>query len=112
MKGQITTAVEGWARAWSSKDVKGYLGYYAPDFEVPGGADRAAWEKERTERIQKPKSIEVSVKVLSVQASGNEATVKVRQSYRSDTLKSDNTKTLRLVRSGDRWLIKQERVGG
>jgi hypothetical protein len=81
-------------------------------FRSPGGAHRSAWEKERTERIQKPKSIDVSVKVLSVQAAGNEATVKVRQSYRSDTLKSDNTKTLRLVRSGDRWLIKQERVGG
>jgi tetratricopeptide (TPR) repeat protein len=111
-KAQITTALEAWARAWSSKDIPGYLGHYAPDFEVPGGATRAAWEKERTERIQKPKSIDVSIKVLSVQASGNEATAKVRQSYRSDTLKSDNTKTLRLVKSGDRWLIKQERVGG
>jgi tetratricopeptide (TPR) repeat protein len=111
-KAQAIAAVEGWARAWSSKDVPGYLGHYAPDFEVPGGAPRAAWEKERTERIQKPKSIEVTVKVLSAQASDNEASVTVRQSYKSDTLKSNNTKTLKLVKSGDRWLIKQERVGG
>ena len=111
-KAQAIAAVENWAKAWSTKDVKGYLGSYAPEFEVPGGATRAAWEKERTERIEKPKSIEVTVKVLSAQADDNEATIKVRQSYKSDTLTSNNTKTLKLVRSGDRWLIKQERVGG
>ncbi|HSW84339.1 MAG TPA: tetratricopeptide repeat protein [Usitatibacter sp.] len=111
-KGQAISAVEGWARAWSAKDVKGYLASYAPDFEVPGGATRAAWEKERTERIEKPKHIEVGVRVISAEATGNEATVIVRQSYKSDTLKSSSTKTLKLVRSGDRWLIRQEKVGG
>jgi murein L,D-transpeptidase YafK len=104
--------VQDWAKAWSAKDVKGYLAHYAPEFEIPGGASRAAWEKERADRIQKPKSIDVSVKVLNAQANDNEATVTFRQSYKSDTLKSNNTKTLKLVRSGDRWLIKQERTGG
>ena len=111
-KAQAIAAVESWAKAWSAKDVRGYLAHYAPEFEVPGGASRAAWEKERTERIERPKSIEVSVKVISAQATDNEATVTVRQAYRSDTLKSNNTKVIKLVRSGDRWLIKQERAGG
>jgi tetratricopeptide (TPR) repeat protein len=111
-KSQVTEAIEGWAKAWSSKDVKGYLGYYAPDFEVPGGESRAAWEKQRAERITKPKSIEVEAKVLNAQVSGNEATVTIRQAYKSDSLKSNSTKTLKLEKSGDRWLIKQERVGG
>jgi len=109
---QVTAALEGWAHAWSTKDVKGYLAAYAPDFEVPGGEKRASWEKQRAERIRKPKSIEVGVKVQSVQVSGNEATAVIRQSYRSDALRSNSTKTLKLVRSGERWLIKQERVGG
>jgi tetratricopeptide (TPR) repeat protein len=110
--GDVAASIDGWAKAWSAKDVKGYLGYYAPDFELPAGESRASWEKQRTERIQKPKSIEVSAKVLSAQVNGNEATVTIRQSYRSDALKSNNTKTLKLVKAGDRWLIKQERVGG
>ena len=92
--------------------MKGYLAHYAPQFDVPGGASRAAWEKERAERIQRPKSIDVTVKVISARASDDEATVTFRQAYRSDTLKSNNTKTLKLVKSGDRWLIKQERAGG
>jgi tetratricopeptide (TPR) repeat protein len=111
-KAAITAAIEGWARAWSSKDVKGYLASYSPDFDVPGGEKRDAWEKQRAERIQKPKSIDVGVKVQSVQVSGNEATATIRQSYKSDTLKNTTTKVLKLVKSGDRWLIKQERTGG
>ena len=111
-KAKVTAAIENWARAWSTKDVKGYLGAYAPDFAVPGGEERAAWEKQRAERIQRPKSIEVDVKVQSVQVSGSEATATIRQAYKSDTLKNTTTKTLKLVKSGERWLIKQERVGG
>ncbi len=111
-KAQVASTIADWARAWSTKDVKGYLAFYAPDFEVPGGASRATWEKQRAERIEHPKSIEVEAKVLSAQVSGDEATVKIRQSYRSDTLKSNSTKTLKLEKSGERWLIKQERIGG
>jgi tetratricopeptide (TPR) repeat protein len=112
VKSQVAAAVADWARAWSAKDVKGYLAHYAPDFEVPGGESRAAWEKQRAERIEKPKSIEVEAKIVSTQVNGDEATVKIRQSYRSDTLKTHSSKTLKLEKSGDRWLIKQERVGG
>jgi tetratricopeptide (TPR) repeat protein len=111
-KAKITAAVEAWAKAWSAKDVKGYLASYAPEFEVPGGESRANWEKTRTERIERPKSIEVAVKVTSVEVDGNKAKVVIRQNYKSDTLKNNTTKTLGMVRSGDRWLIAQERVGG
>ncbi|HXS51983.1 MAG TPA: tetratricopeptide repeat protein [Usitatibacter sp.] len=111
-KAEIAAAIADWARAWSAKDVKGYLAHYAPDFEVPGGTSRDAWEKQRAERIEHPKSIEVEAKVLSTHVNGGEATAKIRQSYRSDTLKSHGTKTLTLEKSGERWLIKQERMGG
>ena len=111
-KARITAAIEAWAAAWSRKDVKGYLAAYAPEFDTPGNMSRDAWEKQRTERIERPKSIAVEVDIQSIQVSGNEATAVFRQAYQSDTLKSNNTKTLKLVRSGDRWLIKQERVGG
>ena len=80
-KAQAVATLENWARAWSERDAKAYLAYYAPDFEVPGGASRAAWEKERTERIERPKSIEVTVSVVSVKMGDNEATVTFKQSY-------------------------------
>jgi len=111
-KAAVTAAIEAWAKAWSAKDVKGYLAAYAPDFETPAGEARAAWEKQRTERIERPKSIEVAVKVQSVTVEGDAATAVVRQSYKSDTLKTSSTKTLRFTKVAGKWLIKQERVGG
>ena len=62
--------------------MKGYLAHYAADFEVPKGASRKSWERERSDRIERPKSIEVSVNVRSVKVEGNEATAVLRQSYR------------------------------
>jgi tetratricopeptide (TPR) repeat protein len=111
-KAAIIASIEDWAHAWSRKDVKGYLAHYAPDFEVPKGGSRKSWERERTDRIERPKSIEVSVNVRSVKVDGNEATAVVRQSYKSDITKTNSTKTLKLEKNGDRWLIKQEKVGG
>lgn len=109
---QVTAAVNEWAKAWSDKNVPAYLAAYAPDFETPGGEARSAWEQQRRERIEKPKSISVNVKINSVTVNGLEAVVTLRQGYRSDSFKSNSTKTLRLVKNGGKWLIRQERVAG
>lgn len=108
---QINAAVSAWAKAWSSKDVAGYLASYAADFETPDGLSRKAWEQQRKERIERPKSISVEVKINKISVTGNEALVAYRQSYKSDTLKANSNKTLKLVKSGDKWLIRQERAG-
>jgi tetratricopeptide (TPR) repeat protein len=109
---EITKAVNAWAQAWSNKNADAYLAFYARDFKTPGGEARADWEKARRERIAAPKSIAVSVASPKVTLSGsNQATVTFRQSYRSDKLKSNSTKTLVMVKSDGRWLIQQERSG-
>jgi tetratricopeptide (TPR) repeat protein len=41
-KARVTAAIEAWARAWSTKDVKGYLAAYAPEFEVPARPGRSS----------------------------------------------------------------------
>ena len=104
--------VAAWARAWSAKDTAGYLGFYAPDFVTPNGMSRAAWETQRRERIEPKKLITVDVKIIKTSVQGNVATVVFRQVYRADAVKSDNTKMLKLVKTGDRWLISAERSGG
>jgi tetratricopeptide (TPR) repeat protein len=97
---EIIKTVNTWAKAWSDNDVAGYLSFYAQDFQTPGGEPRADWEAARKQRIAKPKKID-----------SNRVAVTFRQSYRSSNLKVASTKTLILVRTGDRWLIQQERVG-
>ncbi len=110
---EVLKTVGSWAKAWSDNDVSGYLGFYAPDFQTPGGEPRSDWEAARKARVAKPKKIEVRVESPKVKfTDGNRVTVTFRQSYRSANLKVASTKTLVLVKAGERWLIQQERVGG
>jgi tetratricopeptide (TPR) repeat protein len=109
---EVLRTVNNWAKAWSANDVAGYLGFYAPNFQTPGGEPRADWEAARKSRIAKPKKIDIRVESPKVKfADKNRAAVTFRQSYRSANLKVSSTKTLILVKSGDRWLIQQERIG-
>jgi tetratricopeptide (TPR) repeat protein len=104
--------VLAWARAWSARNVPAYLSYYAADFQTPDGLSRGAWEAQRKERIERQRNISVDIQFRSVKVTGNEATVVFRQAYRADTVNSNNTKTIKLVRAGDKWLIQVERAGG
>lgn len=108
----IKATVTAWAKAWAAKDTAGYLGFYAANFETPKGITRAAWEAQRKDRIEPKKSISVEAQILKTSVQGNVATVVFRQIYRADAVKSDNTKTLRLVKTGERWMITSERAGG
>ncbi|WP_051534754.1 tetratricopeptide repeat protein [Deefgea rivuli] len=108
---QVIASVENWANAWSKQNVGGYVGSYAKGFKAPGG--RSAWEKDRQLKISGPKSINVQVDILKVDFIDDDtAKVKLRQDYKSDRLSSSTVKTLTLQKSGNRWLILEERIGG
>ena len=109
----VLKAVERWAAAWSNNDVDGYLSRYAPSFKTPDGEPRKAWEAERRARIAKPRKIEVKVEAPKVTfKDANTASVNFRQHYRSNSFKASAGKTLIMIKSGDKWLIQQELVGG
>ncbi len=109
---EVLKSVNGWARAWASNDVAGYLSYYAPDFQTPKGVSRGAWESERKARLAKPRKIEVQVDSPKVRFDEkNRAVVSFRQQYKSGALDVTSMKTLVMIRNGDKWLIQQERVG-
>ena len=107
----VTKALQGWASAWSRKDVKNYLAHYASDFQPPNGMARKAWETERTQRIDKPGKLLVSVDEIKVSIAGDKATARFRQHYNSASLKTTASKTVVFIRSEGKWLIQQERVG-
>ncbi len=108
----IDAMLNSWAQAWSNKNVGAYFSHYAADFKTPKGESRAAWEKFRRERIAAPKHIQVSVSAIKVSIKDDtHAQVTFRQHYKADTLNTSATKTLVLIKSGDKWLIQQERVG-
>ena len=108
----VNKAVENWAKAWSSQDMKGYLNAYGSNFQTPKGQNRKAWEADRTARIEGKGHIKVTVESPQITVNGNSATVKFRQKYVSDRLSTTGRKTLVLEKQGKNWLIKQEQSGG
>ena len=108
---QVEEAVRGWAAAWASKDMSGYLGAYGKEFDPPGKASRAVWEEERRKRIVGKSRIVVTLSNLSVSVNGNKATAKFKQDYTADSLNISSRKTLDLVKAGDRWVIVRESTG-
>ncbi|MNR79936.1 Beta-barrel assembly-enhancing protease [compost metagenome] len=108
---QVLSAVNTWAKAWSARDVKGYLNAYASDFVLPAGQSRKDWADERRARIEDKGRISVKIETPQVSVSGNTATVKFRQVYDSDRTKANSRKTLVMTKQGNKWHIKQERSG-
>ena len=107
----VAKMLEAWTRAWSNNDADAYLSFYAPDFRTPTGEPRKDWEAARRLRLAKPKRIQVTASSPRVKLTDNtHAVVTFRQSYSSGNLKSVGTKSLQLVRIGDRWLIQQELI--
>ena len=105
----VLKSVNAWANAWERKDMKAYLGAYATDFRTPKGIPRKEWEAERAKRIAgKSGKISVQVEGPEVTVNGDSATVKFRQHYKATGMSSSASKTMLLVRSGNRWLIKEE----
>lgn len=108
----VLAAISTWAASWSRRDANAYLAAYSKNFKPDDGSSRAAWAERRRERVTTPKSIKVSILAPQVTfQSPTEATVVFRQSYQSDTLKTNSRKTLRLVNEGGNWLITSERSG-
>ncbi len=107
----VLDAVNAWASAWSSRDVDRYLAAYATEFKPPRGT-RAAWAAERRQRIEGKQSIKVTVLAPVVTLQGDTARVSFRQRYDSDRLDVESRKTLIMVKSAGRWLIREERSGG
>ncbi len=109
---EVVKTIQSWAAAWSAKDSKKYLSFYAKEFKTPDGMSRGAWEAQRKERIAAPKSIKVEVheaKVKLVDAS--HATLTFRQTYRASHLNSQSRKLFDMVKVDGQWLIAADHSG-
>lgn len=107
----VLNAVNKWASAWSDQDMKGYLDAYSSDFQTPQGLTHKAWSDERRSRIEGKNRIKIKITSPKVTINGDSATVKFRQSYKSNTFTSNSSKTLLMTKRGGKWQIRQERTG-
>ncbi len=107
----VEEAVLAWANAWSTQNMSAYLKAYSPDFKPAGNQSRAAWEKERHDRIVGKKNIRVTLTGLKIRVQGDQAVASFRQAYKADSLSASSQKTLDLKKSANQWLITREAIG-
>jgi tetratricopeptide (TPR) repeat protein len=108
----VLSSTREWAAAWSAKNSKKYLAFYAEEFKTPDGSSRSAWEAQRKERIAAPKSIHVELRDPKVKvADDKHAVVSFKQTYRASHLNVISSKTLNWVKTDGQWLIAEERSG-
>ena len=101
--------VAQWAQSWASNDIPGYLSAYAPDFKVPQGMNRSAWESQRKQRIAKPRQIQIEIDGPKVtMSSDTTASVVFRQRYKSGNIDTTDNKTLTVRRVDGAWKIVEE----
>ncbi len=109
---ELLSSTKEWAAAWSAKNSKKYLTFYAKDFKTPDGISRSAWEAQRKQRIAVPKSIHVEVRDAKVKVVDDKhASVSFKQTYRASHLNVISNKTLDWVKADGQWLIAEERSG-
>lgn len=109
---EVLKATQAWAAAWSAKDSKKYLAFYASGFQTPVGQSRSVWENMRKQRITAPKSIRVEISQAKVTlADETHARITFYQSYRASHLNSNSRKTMEWVKTGSGWQILSERSG-
>lgn len=108
---EVMAAVDAWARAWSSQNVKTYLGHYADAFRPADGRSKSNWTILRRKRVGRPQFIRLQIDAPRVTVTDdNRASVVFEQTYRSDTYADQVTKRLDLVRQDGEWKIVSERT--
>jgi hypothetical protein len=106
----VASAVEGWARAWSSQRVADYFAAYARDFR-PAGSSIERWRMDRRDRIGSPRIIDVRIADIDVQFIGQDRVrVVFEQAYRSDHYNDRVRKQLDFVREDGTFKIARELV--
>ena len=107
----VEAALNNWAAAWSDQDVNNYLASYGKEFVPPKKLSRAAWEKERRKRLQRPSFIKVTLSNVKINLHGKDyAEVRFTQSYQSDTYGDKVKKEILMRKTKEKWLITQERT--
>jgi hypothetical protein len=103
-------AISSWAQAWQGKNLNDYLAAYAPDYMLPAGQTRAAWEARRIERIQRASGLSIEISGIEIIPTGRTLIARFEQRYRASGVQSVALKELMLVKVGTHYKIRGERV--
>jgi tetratricopeptide (TPR) repeat protein len=102
--------VINWAKAWGSKDVDTYVGFYSSEYRR-NFETHADWVENRRARIGQSEIIKIGISNVQIRAqSENRAIIEFEQSYDSPNYADRVIKRLALIRTGSLWKITDEKV--
>lgn len=103
----IAGAIDGWLKAWSSRDIDAYGSYYAKDFRSQG-MNKAEWLKYKRQVIGKNDYINVSIEKPVIKPGSKRSSVSFVQIYKSSGLNNVGFKELVLKLEEGKWKIFRE----
>ena len=106
----VVERITAWGKAWASRDVAGYLDFYAADFKPEGEMSRENWARQREQRIARSAAeIRIDIQNLVVSLSDpDNAVASFRQVYASGGVSDTTEKTLEWRRENGQWRIMRE----
>ena len=104
---KITSMIDDWIEAWSSKDIEKYGSHYAKDFRAKG-KDKAAWLRYKKRLNNHYEFIKITRKELKIKPGKLKTRVSFEQTYASSGYKAKGIKSLILKRVGGKWKIYRE----
>lgn len=109
---EVIEAVEQWTESWSQKDIPGYFSAYTNTYTPPTSASRNVWQDKREARINSQAWIKLVSSGFNFPkaaiTNNNQVTVRFWLEYEVPGYKDKTLKSLTMVKTGNRWLIKQE----
>jgi outer membrane protein, adhesin transport system len=106
---ELALSLKGWAQAWMTRDVNGYLSYYSPTFQPSQGRSRARWEADRRRIIGAAKMVKLDLSGIKVTMKDpDNATTVFVQAYQSPVFRDVVTKALEWRKVNGKWLIERE----
>jgi len=110
IRSEIQKQVEGWRRAWESRSVEDYMGYYGDRFAA-SGMTKASWGAQKKQVNTAKSWIKVNLKNMSIftyPTQPNLAVVSFEQVYTSSNLSNEMRKRQYWWKDGKHWKIIYE----
>lgn len=107
----VEAAIETWAQAWRTKNIKAYLSAYSPEFVPEGLPSKSAWEAQRKKRLSPGQgNISLEVDAINVERNGDSAVATFNQKYAAKAYRDEMFKKLefKLDPATRTWLIVRE----
>jgi len=104
---EIMNFLQGWVRAWESRNVDQYMAFYSPRFRSYG-MNHDQWRDYKSRLAQRYKAIDVEISEIEIQIKGSKALVSFRQNYYSDQFQDVGQKSVWLRYESGGWKIRRE----